>query len=102
MGVASSARIAAAPAGVAKDDGPNFIVSAAEVGVRSSGEFCLPTELGVRNGTSAKGLLLEPRTKRIETVFGYGRLHLAKRLVKTTLALRVYQNFAGGVPTLRH
>jgi hypothetical protein len=43
----------------------------------------------------------QQRTEKIETVFGYCRLHLADRLAKTTLALRVYQNVSGGVPTLR-
>lgn len=45
--------------------------------------------------------MLRQRTERIETTFGYCRLHLSDRLAKTTLALRVYQNYSAGVPTLR-
>jgi len=32
----------------------------------------------------------------VETTFGYCRLHLADRLARTTLALRVYQNLSAG------
>ncbi len=45
--------------------------------------------------------MFQQRTERSETLFGYGRLHLADRLAKTTLALRVYRNVSAGVPTLR-
>jgi hypothetical protein len=38
----------------------------------------------------------EQRTEKIETTFSYGRLHLAHRLAKTTLALRVSTRHAEG------
>jgi hypothetical protein len=39
---------------------------------------------------------LQPRAEKIETTFSYGRLHLADRLAKTTLALRVSTRHAEG------
>ena len=40
--------------------------------------------------------MLQQRTGRIETIFGYGRLHLADRLAKATLALRFYDGLVRG------
>jgi len=38
--------------------------------------------------------MLQQRTGRIETIFGYGRLHLADRLAKPTVALRFCDGLA--------
>jgi hypothetical protein len=41
--------------------------------------------------------MLQQRAGRIETLFGYGRLYLADRMTKATLALRLHEgSFAEG------
>ena len=46
--------------------------------------------------------MLAARTERVETYVGACRLSLSNRLAGLRCVLRVYQDFLGDTPTLRH